>query len=141
MDTKCITCLYNKEGICNVKKCVKPDSARKDDDGKARYDLIPPEALEILAALYATGAKKYDARNWEKGMDWSRCYAAMMRHAWAWMRGENYDRQDGQHHMASVAWYAFTLLTYASRGKGNDDRPKGCATREALKPFVEGGRA
>lgn len=95
---------------------------RKDDTGKLRYDLIPPEALEELARVYTIGAKKYSDRNWEKGMSWGRVFAAMMRHSWAWLRGETNDPVDGQHHLSSVAWCAFTLLTYEIRKVGTDDR-------------------
>jgi hypothetical protein len=97
---------------------------RKDDTGKARYDLIPGDALDALAAVYSLGAAKYESRNWERGMRWGRVFAAMMRHAWAWWRGERNDPTDGQHHLASVAWCAFALLAYDLRGIGADDRPR-----------------
>lgn len=94
----------------------------KFDDEKPRYDLIPPEALNSLAALYGVGMKKYGARNWEKGMRWGRVFAAMMRHAWAFWRGEDYDQETGIHHMICVAWNAMALFTYSRRGIGEDDR-------------------
>ncbi len=100
------------------------DEATKHDSGKPRYDLIPPEPLDGLACLYGMGAAKYEERNWEKGMNWSRIFGAMMRHAWKWFRGEDYDREDGQHHLLSVIWCAMALYTYAVRSTGNDDRPR-----------------
>ena len=100
------------------------DVAIKYDDGKPSYDLIPPEPLDGLARLFGLGAKKYDDRNWEKGMGWSRVFAAMMRHAWKWFRGNTYDNQDGQHHLLSVIWCAMVLYSYEVRGIGADDRPK-----------------
>lgn len=101
-----------------------PVEGVKFDKGKARYDLIPPDALDELAKLYGMGADKYGDRNWEKGMDWGRIFGAMMRHSWAWLRGERYDPKDGQPHLASVAWCALTLLAYEMREVGTDDRPK-----------------
>lgn len=97
---------------------------RKDDAGKARFDLIPPEALEALASLYALGASRYGDHNWRKGMLWSRPFAALMRHAWAWWRGEKFDPKDGQHHLQSVAWNAFSLYMYELKQLGEDDRVK-----------------
>jgi len=94
------------------------------DDDKPRFDLLPPEAMEALARHYLAGAQKYDARNWEKGMAWGRCFGSMMRHAWAWMRGEDIDQETGNHHMIAVAWNAIALFTYATRHIGEDDRPK-----------------
>lgn len=98
-------------------------SGRKDDSGKFRYDLIPAYPLERLAEVYTIGAKKYADRNWELGLGWGRVFAAMMRHAWAWWRGETYDPVDGQHHLSSVAWCAFALMEYEHTKKGEDTRP------------------
>lgn len=94
----------------------------KFDDGKLRYDLIPPRPLQELARVYTIGARKYDDRNWEKGIKWGRIFAAMMRHAWAWMIGERWDPVDGQHHLASVAWCAFALMEFESTHPELDDR-------------------
>jgi hypothetical protein len=97
----------------------------KDDGGKIRYDLIPPEALEELARVYTFGARKYADRNWEKGLSFSRIFGAMMRHAWAWFRGEDNDPEHGLNHMSSVAWGAFSLMTYQKRKMTSfDDRVK-----------------
>ena len=95
------------------------------NEGKARFDLLPPEALEELALHYGRGAAKYADRNWERGMAWCKCFASMMRHSWAWMRGEDFDPETGTHHMIAVAWNAIAIFTYHSRGIGNDDRPMG----------------
>lgn len=88
----------------------------------ARFDLIPAEALEALAEVYGSGAKKYDDRNWEKGYRYGLSFAAMMRHAWAWWRGEDNDPESGHSHMAHVMWHAATLFTFRRRGSGTDDR-------------------
>lgn len=98
------------------------DNLRKDF-GKVRFDLLPPEALFALADLYTQGAKKYQDRGWEEGMDWSRCFGSLMRHGWKWLRGEDVDEETGAHHMIAVAWNAFALYTYSVRKKGKDDRP------------------
>lgn len=97
---------------------------RKYDSDKVRYELIPPEPLEALANLYAVGAKKYAPRDWEKGMAWCRIFGSLMRHAWAWFRGQTIDAETGTHHMIAVAWNAFAIYTYETRRVGEDDRPK-----------------
>lgn len=96
----------------------------KADDGKPRFDLIPPEAMIALADLYRIGAEKYADRNWERGMTWGRMFRAMMSHAWKWWMGEEHDPVDGQHHLTSVAWCAIALYTWHVRGVGSDDRVK-----------------
>lgn len=99
------------------------EGGRKDDNGKARYDLIPPKPLEELAMLYAQGAAKYGDRNWEKGLRFGRVFAALMRHAWSWWRGERNCPIDGQHHLASVVWCAFALMQLEQTHPELDDRP------------------
>ncbi len=99
----------------------------KKDAGKLRFDLLPVEALEELTRVYTIGAAKYADRGWEKGMAYSRIFAAMMRHAWKWWRGETFDEVDGQHHLASVAWCALGLLQFDLKSERYgcfDDRPK-----------------
>ena len=96
---------------------------RKDDSGKLRYDLIPVGPLRKVAEVYTTGAKKYDDRNWEKGIDWGRIYGALQRHANAWWGGEVHDRENGQHHLASVVWCALALMEYEMTHLEDDPRP------------------
>ena len=96
--------------------------AVKHDDGKPRYDLVPPEALDALSRVLTFGAAKYSERNWEKGMDWGRVFGAMMRHAWAWWRGEHKDPETGYSHLWHVLCCAAFLVTYEQRRIGKDDR-------------------
>lgn len=96
---------------------------RKDDTDKLRYDLIPVQPLAEVARVYTIGAKKYDDRNWELGLQWGRVYAAMQRHANAFWGGERLDPKDGQHHLASVAWCALALMEYERTHPEGDDRP------------------
>lgn len=65
------------------------------------------------------------ARNWENGIAFSRLFAAMQRHAWAWWSGQEYDPVDGQHHLASVAWCAFAIMELRTTKPQFDDRPGG----------------
>lgn len=96
--------------------------AIKFDSNKHRFDLIPVEALEEVAKVFTYGATKYAPRNWEKGMDWGRVFAAMMRHSWAFWRGETHDPETGFHHMAHAAFGCLALIQYTIKGWGNDDR-------------------
>ena len=105
---------------------AKAEGGRKDDGGKPRMDLIPAGPLFELAKVYTIGSAKYGDYNWHKGMKFGRVFAAMMRHAWKWWRGEEFD-PDGQHHLDSVAWCAFTLRYYMLHNKKYqqfDDRQK-----------------
>jgi predicted alternative tryptophan synthase beta-subunit len=98
----------------------------KYDEGKLRYDLLPADALRELVSVYTMGAKKYEDRNWEKGILYHRVFSALMRHVWAWWEGERNAQDDGQHHLASVAWCALALLHFDlnKRYEIFDDRVK-----------------
>ena len=98
---------------------------RKDDAGKLRYDLIPPDGLAELARVYTAGAANYGERNWETGISYGRCLAALQRHSWAIQAGEDVDPTDGLLHAAKVAFYGLALAAFRSRGMAQlDDRPK-----------------
>lgn len=96
---------------------------RKDDQGKPRYDLLAPEFLEGTASILAFGADKYGERNWEKGMVWSRPFAALMRHMWAWWRGEGIDAETGKSHLLHASCCLMFLIAYENRKSGTDNRP------------------
>lgn len=97
--------------------------ATKHDAGKARFDLIPVEAVAALAEVLTFGAEKYGARNWEKGFPWGRVFAALMRHLWAWWRRAPADPETGFSHLwHALACVAF-LVAFEARGAGEDDRP------------------
>lgn len=95
---------------------------RKDDQAKARYDLLPPELLEATAQILTFGAAKYEARNWEKGMSWGRIFGALMRHLWAWWRREAADAESGKSHLWHAACCLAFLVAYEARHIGTDDR-------------------
>jgi hypothetical protein len=103
---------------------TKTEPGKRYDVGKPRYDLIPPEVLDQLAMLYTVGADKYEERNWEKGMSWSRVFNPLMRHAWAFWRGETHDPETKMNHMIHVAWNALALAHYCGNDKYKklDDR-------------------
>ena len=94
----------------------------KDDNAKTRYDLLPPELLEETARVLTFGAQKDSAHNWAQGASWSRYFSAMMRHMWAWWRGEDNDPETGFSHLAHAACCLSFLIAYQRRGLGEDDR-------------------
>lgn len=95
----------------------------KFDGNKVRLELIPEELITGVGTILTFGAEKYDDRNWELGMDWSRVFGALMRHLYAWWRGEESDPETGESHLWHAACCIAFLMTYEQRGVGKDDRP------------------
>jgi len=95
----------------------------KDDNGKTRLDLLPPELMVAVGDILTSGAEKYGNRNWERGMDWGRVYAALLRHLFAWWGGEASDPETGKSHLHHVGCCVAFLIAYEARGIGKDDRP------------------
>ena len=108
------------------------DEGVKHDSEKVRLDLLPPELLFAVGEVLTFGAKKYSARNWEKGMSWGRVFGALMRHMWAWWGGklptnENFvfgclDPETKFSHLWHAGCCIAFLITYEQRKIGTDDR-------------------
>ena len=99
--------------------------AQRDiQEGKGRYDLLPPIAIRRLAQLYERGSKKYSSRNWEKGIPLMRYIDSAMRHMNNLVAGEPLED-----HCASTLWniagYMWTLneIEAGRLPKALDDRP------------------
>lgn len=87
-------------------------SGERYNDGKARFDLIPKQALWELAILFTEGAKKYPTdRNWEEGLSYSTYIAAIYRHLIKFECSESFDEETNIHHLIAVAWNAMCLYT------------------------------
>jgi len=84
----------------------------KNDSGKLRMDLIPPEAMIALAEVLSMGANKYADHNWRKGIEYSRVLGALERHLADWKMGNRFDDESKLNHMAHVLCNVVFLMTY-----------------------------
>ena len=84
----------------------------KNDQDKIRLDLIPPECLFSLGKVLTYGAKKYEPNNWRKGIDFSRVYAALLRHLFDWWGGKWRDDESGFGHLEQAFCELMFLLYY-----------------------------
>ena len=99
----------------------------------ARFALVPFDIIREVAEHFGRGARKYAARNWQRGYAWSLSYDALQRHldSW-WTDGEDIDPdeslkdEDGvsrSRHIIAVVWHAIVLAWFSRHGVGTDDRP------------------
>ena len=96
-------------------------------------DLLDPYAIEELSKVLTFGAQKYEAHNWKKGISASRLVAAAFRHLFAFVRGEDIDKESGLPHVAHAMCCCMFLLWMMRFRPKFDDR----FTREV---FEEDGK-
>ena len=98
---------------------------QKDDQGKDPWHLAPFDAFQAVIKILNYGQRKYSARGWEQGMDWSRVFDALMRHMTAWWERENegVDEESGYSHLWHAGCCVMFLIAYEIRGVGRDNRP------------------
>lgn len=84
---------------------------------------VPRAALPGVAAVLTFGAAKYEPRGWEKGIAFSRVFAAAARHAEAHRRGELTDPESGLPHADHFWCNVVFIETFETRGRTDlDDR-------------------
>lgn len=103
----------------------------KHDTKKAPYDLLPWDAIEEVVKVLQFGAEKYAARNWEKGISYSRLFAAAQRHLTAFFQnGKDTDPETNLHTLAHAACEVLFMLALSMRAEragvntSLDDRPR-----------------
>ncbi len=98
------------------------NGALKYDQGKPDFTYISVEMLTAIARVREFGSKKYNRNNWKKGFKISRSLAACLRHIYAHLSGETYDKESSQPHL----WHAACSLEHAiydlANRPENDDR-------------------
>ena len=99
-------------------------AAVKHDSGKPDYALVPAEAIDEIAKAFSFGAKKYSANNWRLGFKWTRVTSALLRHTFAWLKGEDLDPESGLSHLAHAGACVCFLITFVFTKTGEDDRYK-----------------
>lgn len=68
-------------------------------EGKGRCDLLPACAILRLARHFENGAKKYNDRNWEKGIPIHSFIDSAIRHLMKYLDG-----WDDEDHLCAAAW-------------------------------------
>lgn len=80
-------------------------SQRDIQENKGRFDLISPWALIRLARVLERGAKKYEARNWEKGQPFSQYINSTTRHIVQFLAGDR-----SEDHLGQAMWNLHALV-------------------------------
>jgi hypothetical protein len=82
-------------------------AVRDTADDKPRLELISPFFEERLGNWLARGARKYESRNWEKGIPIGRCLASLKRHVKDYQKG-----MEDEDHLAAIACNIMFIIHY-----------------------------
>ena len=86
------------------------------------YDLVPfQEMTEAYVRVAEFGAKKYEPWNWSKGLSRVQILGSLLRHTFAYLRGEETDKDSGLSHTDHILWNA-VALTHNVRWNLEDGR-------------------
>lgn len=86
----------------------KEGAGQKESDyGRGHDELISPIFEERLAIWLEKGARKYESRNWEKGIPFGRIFRALKRHTRQYIEG-----QRDEDHLAAIACNIMFLMHY-----------------------------
>jgi hypothetical protein len=86
---------------------------------------VPRREIPGIVRVLGFGAAKYEPRGWEKGIPFSRIYAAACRHAESYLAGDYVDEESGQAHQSHFWCNVVFLLAFLTRGRSDlDDRPE-----------------
>lgn len=81
-------------------------SVRDTRRGRGRYDLLPAEAIHLVAKHFEEGAEKYGDSNWKRGQPLSWYLDSGLRHVFAGiMAGDDSERHD-----VAWAWNALAFI-------------------------------
>jgi hypothetical protein len=101
--------------------------ATKYDMGKRDWSLLPLDSVEEIVKVLEFGANKYAAHNWSNngGFKYTRVINAMLRHIFAFMRGEDLDPETGLSHLAHAGCnilFILHFIKHKDKYSTNDDR-------------------
>lgn len=80
-------------------------SRRDSRQGKGRYDLLPAEAIHLVAKHFEEGAEKYGNSNWKRGQPLSWFLDSGLRHGFSILGGD-----ESEDHAAAWAWNALAFI-------------------------------
>lgn len=110
-----------------VPSAVIAKQAVKYDTGKLDWSLMPWDSVEEILKVLEFGKQKYSSWNWAtgEGFKYTRVFNSLVRHLFAWIRGEDNDPESGLSHLAHAGCNVIFLLYFVkhkARFKTNDDR-------------------
>lgn len=92
------------------------------NEGKLKWSLISWKALEPMVEVLMFGANKYDNWNWTKGLKYTEICESLQRHLYAFLEGEDNDKESKLKHVSHILCNAMFLSYMFLFRKDMDDR-------------------
>jgi hypothetical protein len=113
--------VWSKEQVEAMKQSLtNSPQALRYNQGKLEWSLVDFDSLEGLVRVLEYGAYKYSRNNWKKGMPVTQVSESLMRHLFAYLRGEDVDPESGCRHLSHVMCNVM-FLEYIMREKPHHD--------------------
>lgn len=91
--------------------------------GKTQWGLVDFSALEGMVKVLEFGAQKYGIGNWQKGLTTVSIIESLLRHLFAYLKGEDIDSETGLKHVDHALCNAM-FLAYMEKNKKEMDNRK-----------------
>lgn len=91
------------------------DLAKRFNQGKIDYTLLPVDAMRAEAKVWMMGEEKYGRSNWHKLYGENTVEEVMkslLRHAFAILEGEHLDPESKEHHAAHIRCNAAMIIRF-----------------------------
>lgn len=95
--------------------------AKKYDQEKPKYSIMPVLAVNEVMKAFTYGASKYGKYNYSGGMEYSRYVDAAIRHINDFLACEDID-ESGNTHLSHAVASLMMLMDNIALGTGTDDR-------------------
>lgn len=122
------TLLYDnsKNILIDIISRVKSEGAMRFNDGKLEWSLVDFKSLEPMVRVLEMGAKKYSRDNWRQGLQTTKIVESTLRHLFAFLDGENVDKESQLSHVAHAQCNLMFLQYMMDNKPELDNRVKKC---------------
>lgn len=98
------------------------DQALRYNKGKLKWSLVDWKSLEPMVRVLEMGAEKYAPYNWTKGMPVTEVSESLLRHMFAFLEGEDFDKESKIEHLGHVMCNVMFLIHIMREKPEFDDR-------------------
>lgn len=94
------------------------------NEGRLRWALVDFKSLEGMVKVLEFGCKKYSPFNWKKGLKTTEICESLLRHIFAYLDGEDLDKESGLRHIDHLMCNAMFLSWMDENRPDMDTRHK-----------------